>query len=766
MNRYMPVLVIILALGLASGGGWAFGQVLNPQTPTQNATTIALDLNRPVALPALDASEGWELRIRVQNLSATATHAVLIAYAGSTGECPADGAPAMALLCSGLIKPGLTWTWTHAALPPATSSAFVRAWSACPGNQGSPVDLPLAVEVERTRVIDAETRAVSAYVGQTNWGGPDPLTGKYVYLAPWLTAGNGEFSTLSLQNMGLTCADIQIDYWPQAACLPGTTTRIPTLAPAQSIRLDTDVGQPTFKGAAFIYSSQPLGVLIDHWKPSSNEFSTFAAVPGGVAAGFAPLAYRASQGWDASIHIQNVMPTGEVNPAITFYSFSGETHSTTYPRLCAGDSDSIQLKNDLTLPASMMAVQAVRAVAVVELENETRGQAMAYTAVIDPLAVAGKVIGVPRLIKTVAATSRVAIQNLNTNPGETIFAIELYDGERLVDFLIERLEAGQSMVFTLSSLNYIPPGWQGSAIIRIMDNSTQTGYPALNVVLTEQHLSGKGDRSLAYEGVVVPMPLPPTTTPTSRPSATPTATVTDTPGPTNTPLPPGTPSATPTMTTSPTPTTTPTPIATFPPTPTPTPRLVEMTILAPVNMTGYVRSNETLTAHLNERHIYVGMDTNRVTPLTFHGITQFDLSSIPDGVKLRRASIELVGQSTEYLSPNAGGQWRVHLLDQAVDGNWTRLGYWHIHYSPIRATLSPTLTDEDLGEGLTNRLDFSTSQLSALEERLSSTRRASFRIDGAPSAARVRHIFDWSMGNALGPTQYPQPTLKIVYEMP
>jgi len=183
-------------------------------------------------------------------------------------------------------------------------------------------------------------------------------------------------------------------------------------------------------------------------------------------------------------------------------------------------------------------------------------------------------------------------------------------------------------------------------------------------------------------------------------------------------------------------------------------------------MTGYVRSNETLAAHLNERHIYVGMDTNRVTPLIFHGITQFDLSSIPDGVKLRRASIELVGQSTEYLSPNARGQWRVHLLDQAVDINWTRLGYWHIHYSPIRATLSPTLTDEDLGVGVTNRLDFSASQLSALEERLSSTRRASFRIDGAPSAARVRHIFDWSMGNTLGPTQYPQPILKIMYEMP
>ncbi len=762
MKRYVPMLVTILALMLAASSGWVLTHIMAAPEPAQGATEVALDARSLIALPALDAGEGWEMRIRVQNLGSTATHAVLTAYAASTGECPADGAPAIAVLCSGLIQPGLTWTWTQAALPPSTGAGLVRAWSDCPTNQGLPVDVPLAVEVERIRIVDAQVQAVSAYVGQTNWGGPDPQTGKYVYLAPWLTL----VSTLILQNVGTTCTQVDIDYWPQGECARLATTRIAALAPAQAIRIDADAGQADFNGVAFIRSSQPLAAVIDHWTPSAAQFETFSAIPAGPAAGFGPLAYRTAQGWNATIHFQNVDTTANVIPAIAFHSYSGDRLTTAYPRLCAGDSDQIELKTYELLPSGMFSVRMLYAAGMVHLGNDARGQTMAYTAVTDPLAVAARVIGLPRLIKTEAATSRVTIQNLNPNPGVTRFAIELYDGQQLIDVLQDEIEINQSLLFDLNSLNYIPFGWQGSGIIRVMDSSSQAGYPALNVVVTEQHLTGMGDRSFAYEGVTVPLPLPPTPTPTPRPSATPTATATDTPGPTNTPLPPGTPSATPEPSPTPTRTTTPPPTATFTPSPTPTPRLVEVTILAPSNRSGYAFSRESVTSHLGEGHIYVGMDTSPATPLTYYGMLQFDLSPVPEGVKLRRASVELVGQNTRYLSPNAGGQWRMHLLDQAVDQNWTRLGYWHIYKSLIRATLSPTLTDEDLGVGRTNRFEFSAGQLSALEERLGSTRLASFRIDGVPSVARIRNIFDWSPGSTRGTTSFPRPALTIVYEVP
>lgn len=770
IKRYLPTLVAALVLGLASGAGWAFVQMAAASPPTVSATQVAPEAGGPIALPALDASEGWETRIRVQNLGSTATHAVLTVYAASAGECPADGAPTIAVLCSELIKPGTTWTWTQADLPSTASAGLIRAWSACPDNQGIPVDVPLAVEVERVHIVDIETQAVSAYTGQSRWGNPDPETGKYTYFAPWLGMGSGEMSTLSLQNMGAACTDVEIEYFAQDGCAPASKTRIPSLAPAQAMRLEADAGQLPFKGAAYVRSSQPLAVVIDRWKPSAAQFTTYAAIPAGQAAGFAPLAYRAMQGWDATIRVQNTITNADAKPDVTIYSYAGAPLTTAHLLLCAGDTDQVDLKTYDLLPTSFTgAVRMTQAVAMVQLEDTTRGQTMAYTAVTDPLAVTGGTIGIPRLIKTETATSRLAIQNFNPNPGTTRFAIELYDNERLVDVFWDVVEVDQSWLLDLKSLRYLPNNWQGSVIIRVLEGGTQFGNPALNVVVTEQHQIGPGDRSFAYEGVVIPGPIPPMPTPVPQPTATATPTATESPQPTNTP-PSGTPSpttqpsSTPTPTETPSPTQTSSPTATVPPSPTPTPVGVEVIIPASSTMTGYAVSREPEASHLGEGHIYVGMD-NRAAPLIYRGMVQFDLSSLPADAKLRTASLELVGQDTYFLTPGAGGRWRAHLLDQAVDLDWTRLGYWHLDNAAIRATLSPILNDSDLGVGITNRFEFATDQLSALEERLASTRRASFRIDGVPTAPRVRHIFDWSGGDIPGPVQYPRPALRIVYAL-
>jgi hypothetical protein len=123
-----------------------------------------------------------------------------------------------------------------------------------------------------------------------------------------------------------------------------------------------------------------------------------------------------------------------------------------------------------------------------------------------------------------------------------------------------------------------------------------------------------------------------------------------------------------------------------------------------------------------------------------------------------------VGLDDRYLDPAGNGVWKMRLLDSSVDLNWTSLGYWHIHQAPVLDTLTPTLSDQDLAPGQLNVFSFTESQLGLLEERLATTGRVSFRLDGGPGVPRARHIFDWDPGYRQPPGVLP--VLRIVYVLP
>jgi len=185
-------------------------------------------------------------------------------------------------------------------------------------------------------------------------------------------------------------------------------------------------------------------------------------------------------------------------------------------------------------------------------------------------------------------------------------------------------------------------------------------------------------------------------------------------------------------------------------------RAVTAVIRAGRSMTGYVRSNNTPGNYLGDANLYTGADERRTPPAIFHGVTQFDLSPIPRGARILSAELELRGRDGLYLSPAAGGTWQVQLLGSTVDQDWRGLGYWHIHHAPVVTTLTPGLHDDDLAEGRTNVLTFDATALRALEDRLKTTGRASFRLDGSAARRRVRHIFAW---DATAP-----PVLRITYQ--
>jgi hypothetical protein len=232
------------------------------------------------------------------------------------------------------------------------------------------------------------------------------------------------------------------------------------------------------------------------------------------------------------------------------------------------------------------------------------------------------------------------------------------------------------------------------------------------------------------------------------------------------PQPSPTPTASPTVgtaTPSPTPSRTPTPTATPSPTATPTPVLIQIELLPRPGAAGYVVSRDRMTNYLGEPHMYTGLDDRLPIATIFHGVVQFDLSSLPADAQLVAAQVELTGLDDRYLN-GYGGTWRLNLLSSSVDEGWFGLGYWQLHNAPVEQVLVPVLTDQDLAPGRVNVFSFEPAQLATLQMRLAGSGRASFRLDGDAYSPRVRHIFDWDPG--YGHTGAQPPVLRLTYRQP
>ncbi|MBI3941933.1 MAG: S8 family serine peptidase [Chloroflexi bacterium] len=177
-------------------------------------------------------------------------------------------------------------------------------------------------------------------------------------------------------------------------------------------------------------------------------------------------------------------------------------------------------------------------------------------------------------------------------------------------------------------------------------------------------------------------------------------------------------------------------------------------VLAPYPGTiGWVQSTEATWNHFNDDNMYTGSYGG----VNYHGALQFDLSGIPSNTPIYGASVSLVGQSRRYVSQEAS--WSLKLLDSPVDANWSGLGYSGIHNANALSTISPVLANGDLAAGNINVFTLSASQLAILQDRLRTTRKISFRLDG-PVAGD--NLFSWETGyGTSGGAATGMPTLRL-----
>jgi hypothetical protein len=162
-------------------------------------------------------------------------------------------------------------------------------------------------------------------------------------------------------------------------------------------------------------------------------------------------------------------------------------------------------------------------------------------------------------------------------------------------------------------------------------------------------------------------------------------------------------------------------------------------------------------SHLGFPNIHAGFLNGQA----YYGALQFDLSMIPPGSTITYAALELTGLDAQYLNP--GGNWRLKLLDAAIDETWPELTFELLQRAAVETTMSPTLTSTDLDQNRINLFNFNPEQLVLLEQRLSNGV-ASFRLDGPTSGKD--NLFTWDSGSRGIEVSETRPKLRLIVVPP
>ena len=570
-------------------------------TPTDTPTPVP-KLGVPIQVPIIQAEEGWETWIQVQNVGYLPTGAIIFLWGDHSNSCPSNDPGPIASLCSDPIPPGSSWTVSGDALAGARAaivypvsldqlnkkceeansavgdSSAWRIWTE--QWEAEARGGPLAVTVSRMGPDADGTTVSSSYTGiSEEIEGESP---QFAYFAPLnKRAYNGFDTELNIQNSGQVCTSVWVYYQGQEACQPEYAQHIEQVAPGETYRTAVpDALGDGWLGSASISAIVPLGIVVDewgqgmlftHWVPLLEEVSDSLV-------SYAPLVYL-DQDWSVSIQVRNLGQTGQ--PTFVTVKFLDDNGAPVLPLsdwVCAGGSQTFyvpaldemtgRLRGTVVIESQSHILSPMGdevpgspIYAVVELFNASTGQGMSYNAIPQDQAEGVEAIALPLLAKkSRGGSSEVAIRN-NSAQNRLHIALDIYDGDGLLTTVPLTIESSHVGYVSLSDLGELPDAFIGSGVIRVT-SVEGNGLPMPAAVVVERG-SDSGDLTRGYEGIplIDSYPYNPMATPTATPTATNivTATPTDTPTATNTttatpPTVTATPTQTPTCTLIATPT--------------------------------------------------------------------------------------------------------------------------------------------------------------------------------------------------------------------
>ncbi|MFN8499639.1 MAG: isopeptide-forming domain-containing fimbrial protein [Anaerolineae bacterium] len=390
------------------------GPVACTPTPTYGANYYQI----PVLGSIGGSSKSTDWVIEAQNVGATWTKVALLLFADNPGFCQPQAQAPFKLECSGLLKPGTSWTWTAAQLPSTARSAIAFSYSGSPSEnpdywrcdqldalrqsktwpEGWPSvsstpgqfpfnwnafkGQPIAVDVVRRSPGNTNPSAVMAgaydAISAQADGRYDPVFGGFAYYAPVVyNAFNGLNSWLYLQNSGSECTSVEIWFKAQDECLRSQICSVTQLSPGYTSAFSVaGCVTPGFVGSAWIRASQPLGIVVDG--VGADVLMTYSAVPSelcfvfngqcldqgaGSTVAYGPLIYRETGGWSTRIQVQNMNSINAAKVKVYFLDSAGGIITTLVDWVCPRGSATFSLPVVNNLPGNYIGAVRVESLA-------------------------------------------------------------------------------------------------------------------------------------------------------------------------------------------------------------------------------------------------------------------------------------------------------------------------------------------------------------------------------------------------------------------
>jgi len=324
---------------------------------------------------------GRNLGTRVGSRDPSEAKVILVAW--GPAACPGACAPAVAVQCSGLLRPGGSWRFDASSLPPTAAAAtlfslvpaeadrlcplltaavgadcgriaaFVNAYRTAGVFEEVSLELGIgpAIVAEVLRdcpaAADASVHTHASYPAITRHDAKaaDTQAGSFVYGLPQLGNANGEGRSVAyVQNAGSACATVTLEFTDVDGCEARTcaTAAVPK---GGMVRLDAEACRSAGRlgGAGRVISDQPLAIVSETAAPRSLSAYRAVTVRDAATLAFAPVTYSEYQGWDAAIHIQNFDRASAARVKVVFLDRSGDIIDTLTDWICPAGAAVVQL---------------------------------------------------------------------------------------------------------------------------------------------------------------------------------------------------------------------------------------------------------------------------------------------------------------------------------------------------------------------------------------------------------------------------------------
>jgi hypothetical protein len=280
-------------------------------------------------------------------------------------------------------------------------------------------------------------------------------------------------------------------------------------------------------GAAWLRSTQPLGVIVDEENADGDALLTYHGLPAdlGSTINHAPVIYKDFEGWNSGVQVQNLSSTVRAKVKVYFLDNSGGIITSIVDWICPRGSrtyflpvianlpdhyaGAVRVESQAWLWPGGPAVDPPEVFSVVNLVNYLTRQSLSYNTFPDKEVLGVGAAALPSLAREVSPfvdgitwSSEILIQNLNPSYlGDATIRIDFFDANGLVENLCETIGPNSVDLVDMDFVGLLPVGWRGAGVVTWQCG----GFRGLDVLVVER-ASGNpfSDLSKGYQGVPLP----------------------------------------------------------------------------------------------------------------------------------------------------------------------------------------------------------------------------------------------------------------------